>query len=187
MSRRPRAPEQQRTRPGWCWGGPGRRPAGQTGGGQRGVERGRGNKNGTRETAEDVSPEEPHWNSGFIPRPPGPASQPQVGLSQLQSRPDEETGSQGPAGPGGGHLGAQSRLPPPLPWALAGWQKAVASTLGAAGGGGSDKAALRGAGAGTAFWASWSAGPRACLRTQEVLTRVCQPCEPCLLPPHPSV
>lgn len=51
-------------------------PAGQTGGGQRGAERGRGNKNGKRETVEEVSPEKPHWNSGFIPRPPNPASQP---------------------------------------------------------------------------------------------------------------
>ena len=29
-------------------------------------------------------------------------------------------------------------------------------------------------------------GPRACLRIQEVLTRVCQPREPCLPPPPPS-
>ena len=31
---------------------------------------------------------------------------------QLQSRPNEDPGSQGPAGPGRGHLRAQSRLPP---------------------------------------------------------------------------
>ena len=111
---------------------------------------------------------------------------PKGAFLQLQSRPDEEAGSQGPAGPGGGHRGAQSRLPPPLPWALAGWQKAAASTLGAAGGGGSDKAALHGVG-GDSLLGLVVSGPRACLRTQEVLTRVCQPREPCLLPPHPSV
>ena len=77
---------------------------------------------------------------------------------QLQSRPNEDPGSQGPAGPGRGHLRAQSRLPLPLPWALTGWQRAAASRLGAAGGSWSDKAALRGAGRRT-FRASWSAGP----------------------------